>query len=213
MANWGNQGTQWVLISFLRALLNIGKASRLAQGLIRLWHSSLCDPWTHASYIVKCQAVKTPCVIRAALHCGQWQTAGPLSERFSRSPPASAPGSSSSTRGLLLFTFLSIRTVKTSRSLSGSLLSTRPWLNSCTGWFRRAVRFELDRPISFPLRGCSSAAIFSGRPVFATLRFATNIAMVYGTSPQAMWLRAQLNYSNLSTAWKLSFSYKCLIGS
>lgn len=136
----------------------------------------------------------------AALHCGQRQPADSFSERFTRSPPVSAPGSRSSTRGLLLFTFLSIRTVKTSRSLSGSLLSTKPWLNSCTGWFRRAVRFELDRPISFPLRGCSSAAIFSGRPVFTTLRFATNIAMVYGTFPQSMKLRAQLNESNLSMA-------------
>lgn len=72
--------------------------------------------------------------------------------------------------GRRLFTFLSMRTVKTSRSLSGSLLSTSPWLNSWTGWFRRAVRFELERPISFPLRGCSSAAIFSGRPVFTTPR-------------------------------------------
>lgn len=69
-----------------------------------------------------------------------------------------------------LFTFLSIRTVKTSRSRSGSRLSTSPWLNSWTGWFRCAVRFELDSPMSFPLRGCSSAAIFAGAARFTTPR-------------------------------------------
>lgn len=81
--------------------------------------------------------------------------------------PPSLPGAPTSAleeppAGLQLFTFLSIRTVKTSRSLRGSLLKTRPWLNSWMGWLRLAVRFELDRPISFPLRGCSSAAIFRG---------------------------------------------------
>lgn len=87
--------------------------------------------------------------------------------RGSSWPPAEAdgaPGSALAALGPRLFTLLSMRTVKTSRSLSGSLLSTRPWLNSWTGWLRRAVRFELDKPTSFPLRGCSSAAIFSGRP-------------------------------------------------
>lgn len=107
--------------------------------------------------------------VTEAPHCGQRQTTGPSQQRCSRIPAALTPAGEAAAPGLLLFTFLSMRTVKTSRSLSGSLLSTSPWLNSWTGWLRRAVRFELDRPISFPLRGCSSAAIFSGRPVFTTL--------------------------------------------
>lgn len=74
------------------------------------------------------------------------------------------------TGGTCLFTFLSMRTVKTSRSLSGSRLRTKPWLNSCTGWFLWAVRFEFDKPISFPLRGCSSAAIFARAARCTTLR-------------------------------------------
>lgn len=92
--------------------------------------------------------------------------------------------------GLRFFTFLSMRTVKTSRSFSGSLLSTSPWLNSWTGWLRRAVRFELDRPISFPLRGCSSAAIFSGRPVFTTVQLCDSNVMAYGIFTQSMSLIA-----------------------
>lgn len=98
-----------------------------------------------------------------------------------RVQPLSSRLTKSCSGDLRLFTFLSMRTVKTSRSLSGSLLSTSPWLNSCTGWLRRAVRLELDRPMSFPLRGCSSAAIFSGRPVFTTHGIYDSKALTNGT--------------------------------
>ncbi len=88
----------------------------------------------------------------------QWTTADDLTHTPTLFPISLSPSLSG---GACLFTFLSMRTVKTSRSRSGSRLRTRPWLNSCTGWFRWAVRLEFDKPISFPLRGCSSAAIFA----------------------------------------------------
>lgn len=113
-----------------------------------------------------------------APHCGQRQTGDPSHRRRCRRSQPPLRGSSGGPR---LFTFLSIRTVKTSRSLSGSLLSTSPWLNSWTGWLRRAVRFALDRPMSFPLRGWSSAAILDGRPVFTTLGFRDTYVVAYGT--------------------------------
>lgn len=135
---------------------------------------------------VRCQAV------RAALSSRSTSLRTVTDPRPGPPPPlfphyrCSRPYRSGSGDGLLLFTFLSMRTVKTSLSFSGSLLSTRPWLNSWTGWLRRAVRFELDRPISFPLRGCSSAAIFSGRPVFTTVRVCDSYGMVSGRSQKSM---------------------------
>lgn len=89
-----------------------------------------------------------------------WHTLPPFSRSLSL-PVSLHVSPSLDTGGTCLFTFLSMRTVKTSRSLSGSRLRTRPWLNSCTGWFLWAVLLEFDKPISFPLRGCSSAAIFA----------------------------------------------------